>query len=437
MIRRFGPYNQGSDSGPTSPVEPARPIAMRLLELRLQNWRAIENARIPLEDITVLVGRNGAGKSSILDAVEFLRESVSDNLMNALERRGGVIGVARLGAPADVPVGLAVRMSLELAPGRTWQALYGLQFHSYFDHNGLDQIYVRERLTLSGTAGQDQGFFRDGAEFSSAQDIQPAVPQEGLVLNLVAPAVEPWNLIWNALRNLRAYDLSAHRMREPAAIEPGTNLHRDGRNFGDVTRDLRRRPEQMGWVLRKLGQVVPNIARVRDGVVLNQRMVYFDQVTSDELPDSREGWEAAERAGHVQHLDQRQVSQGTLRALGVLLALRQQPAPSLLLLDEIEESVHPHALAALLEAVEEAAEEFPVVLTTHSPEILSYPQIKPDHVRIVQWKAGISSLYPLSSGTLESVDPVTSLGDLLRMHALWPSDAPDQVQGDLLELTHA
>jgi len=62
---------------------------VRIEELRLRGFRAFENARLTLDDLTVLVGRNGAGKSTILDAFEFVREALSDSLENALERRGG------------------------------------------------------------------------------------------------------------------------------------------------------------------------------------------------------------------------------------------------------------------------------------------------------------------------------------------------------------
>ncbi|HSO00848.1 MAG TPA: AAA family ATPase [Candidatus Nanopelagicales bacterium] len=73
-----------------------------------------------------------------------------------------------------------------------------------------------------------------------------------------------------------------------------------------------------------------------------------------------------------------QLSQGTLRALGLLLALHQSPEPSLVLIDEVEDSLHPRAMAAILEAIEAQSERFPVVVTTHSPEILAQHQATPD-----------------------------------------------------------
>ena len=71
--------------------------------------------------------------------------------------------------------------------------------------------------------------------------------------------------------------------------------------------------------------------------------------------------------------DASQVSQGTLRSLGILLALKQRPSPSVVLVDEIENSVHPSALSVLLDAALASSDDTRVVLTSHSIEVLSHP----------------------------------------------------------------
>lgn len=61
-----------------------------LTQLRLRHFRAFENARLVLDPMTLLVGRNGSGKSTIMEALDFLRDAVTDSLVNVLERRGGL-----------------------------------------------------------------------------------------------------------------------------------------------------------------------------------------------------------------------------------------------------------------------------------------------------------------------------------------------------------
>jgi predicted ATPase len=42
--------------------------------LRLRNFRAFVDARLVLDDVTFLVGRNGAGKATLMDAFGFVSE---------------------------------------------------------------------------------------------------------------------------------------------------------------------------------------------------------------------------------------------------------------------------------------------------------------------------------------------------------------------------
>lgn len=391
----------------SSPIE----AKARIEEIRLQNFRAFENARLSLADLTFLVGRNGAGKSSLLDAVEFFREALTDSLPNALNRRDGFEAVFRKGAPMLLnPMGLAVVLRVPLA-GRDVRVLYGFELWP-----GPEGISIREALRVS--PGASLGFVRTDNDAESEQwRTPPAVPKNRLLLPLVV-SNDLWRIAYDTLSKMRAYEISPHAVASPAPIGNTTTLARDGSNAGDVIEDVETRRDAYERLVGTMEAVLPGITRVSAGLTYGRHIVTFVQ---------RIG-------GQVQAFNAGQMSQGTLRALGVLLALHQHPRPSLVLVDEIEDSIHPRALDAILEAVEEHVDELPLVLTTHSPEVLSKRQVTPERVRIVQWEDGVTRLYPLSEGTRASVDPVTTVGDLLRFNALWPGDAPDTFQGELLEL---
>jgi predicted ATPase len=132
--------------------------------------------------------------------------------------------------------------------------------------------------------------------------------------------------------------------------------------------------------------------------------------------------------------DARQVSQGTLRSLGVLLALRQKPAPSVVLIDEIENSVHPSALSVLLDAALASSDGTRVVLTSHSPEVLSHPAVTGERVRVVEWRDGVSKIFRLSRETQKSVNEIDTVGWMLRSNALWTGPKPDTFEGDLFAI---
>jgi AAA domain, putative AbiEii toxin, Type IV TA system len=113
------------------------------------------------------------------------------------------------------------------------------------------------------------------------------------------------------------------------------------------------------------------------------------------------------------------MSDGTLRSLGILLALRQRPRPSIVLLDEIEDSLHPLAHGVLLDAIDEVSEEFPVVVSTHSPEILNNPVARADRIRVVERADGGSQVLGLSDNVRANLKPPLTVGQLLTSNALW------------------
>ena len=382
-------------------------MSARIEEIRIQNFRAFENARLTLSDLTFLVGRNGAGKSSLLDAIEFLRETLADNLPNALDRRNGFLGVFRKGAPAGAPLAVSAVLSADIN-GQAVRMLYGFRLHD----RGRDieeVLRVEPKSTL--------GYHRHNDVFESDVAGPPGISPDRLLLPAIA-SYQLWNIVWTALTRMSTYEIVPQLLAAPAPIQSATRLARTGANAADVLEDIRSRPRDKEVVLGLLQCVTPNIVDVESRAVVGQRLLYFSQ-----------------RLGTFdQTFSADQMSLGTLRALGIALALRQAPAPSLLLLDEIEDSIHPRAIEAILEAVEECVERYPVVVTTHSPEVLGTPQVTPDRVRIVQWNQGVSRLYSLSAGTCESINSLTSAGDLLRINALWPSDEPEVFHGDIFHL---
>ena len=379
-------------------------------ELRLLNFRAFEAARLRLSDLTFLVGRNGAGKSSLLEAVALLREAVTDNLENALDRRGGLDKVCRLD---NFPrLGVAIVLALRLSPGRRTRAIYGFELLGRrFDPSHK----IRECLKLHP---EGASFFeRVDEEFDGSRNTGVAPPSANLVLPLIARSDSVWEAVYDAVRSLRCYDLIPSAIVASAKIGQGTNLQNEGANAGDALKAIENTDDHR-WVVRHLAALTPGITDVHTEAILGRRVLVFTQ----------------EQDSACHNIDASQVSQGTLRGLGILLALRQRPAPTLVLVDEVENSVHPSALAVLLDAAEASRERARIVFTTHSPEVLDHPAATGDRLRIVDWRDGTSRIHRLNAETRAAVSDVETVGSMLRSNALWPEEQPETWAGDLFAL---
>jgi predicted ATPase len=378
-------------------------------ELRLRNYRAFTDARLVLDDVTFLVGRNGAGKSTLMDAFSFVSEAVTDSLGTALERRGGHLGLLPKhlrGSGGRQGVSVAIRFERQ---GES-PILYGFR---------TGRGHVVEQEILEG--GQAPSFERDENGFRSGiPSLQPDIDPRTLALPLVAGSNKVWMTIIEALRLISVHQFSPQAIRSEPKIGSERRLSRDGHNAGDILKHIK--PKDKRWIETWLAAAVPGFKDVSTDTVVGRRVFVFAQ----------EG-----DAGHVGLFDSSQMSDGTLRSLGILLALRQSPRPSIVLLDEIEDSLHPPAHGVLLDAIDEASEEFPVVVSTHSPEILNYPMARGERIRVVQWSKGQSRIYHLSENVRANLEPPLTVGQLLRSNALWTEEAPSTIgaEADFFELS--
>src|SRR3990172_10455436 len=66
-----------------------------LRRVRIRNYKSIAGCDVQLGRLTVLVGRNGSGKSNFLDALRFIADGLQTSLDHAIKSRGGVDAVRR------------------------------------------------------------------------------------------------------------------------------------------------------------------------------------------------------------------------------------------------------------------------------------------------------------------------------------------------------
>ena len=67
----------------------------RITRVRLRHYRSIAACDVDLGPIALLVGANGSGKSSFLDSLRLVSDSLQTTLDHALRDRGGIAEVRR------------------------------------------------------------------------------------------------------------------------------------------------------------------------------------------------------------------------------------------------------------------------------------------------------------------------------------------------------
>ncbi|MEZ5288053.1 MAG: AAA family ATPase [Vicinamibacterales bacterium] len=81
---------------------------MQIESIEVRNYRLFRDARLTnLPRMAVVVGANGSGKTTLFDVFSFLKEALTQNVAQAVARRGGLAELVSRGERG--PIGVTVR----------------------------------------------------------------------------------------------------------------------------------------------------------------------------------------------------------------------------------------------------------------------------------------------------------------------------------------
>ncbi len=389
-----------------SPAE-ADPRIIRRVALR--NYRSIAACNVQLTPLTILVGANGAGKSNFLDALRFTAQALRFSLDHALRERGGINEVRR--RSRGHPNHFAIHLDLRLPETTGWYAFeVGAQSKGRF-------VVRREECMAKGSDSNRSEFFKteNGQPVSTSMSHPPGAGDDRLYLMQVAgyPAFRPF---YEALAGMGFYSIHPEQIRELQSPDPGELLRQDGSNVASVLANLKAgAPESAERVSKYLSKVVPGTVGVESKTVGPKVTVEFrQQVAGDHSP-----WRFLAN----------NVSDGTLRVFGVLMALYQVAGmdsgkAKLIGIEEPEGCLHPAAGAVLTDVLREASDKTQVIVTSHSADLLDRDTIPLESILAVVHEHGETRLGPLDEAGRSALrEHLFTAGELLRMDQLTPDPA--------------
>ena len=115
------------------------------------------------------------------------------------------------------------------------------------------------------------------------------------------------------------------------------------------------------------------------------------------------------------------MSDGTLRVLGILLAVYQVSPPTLIAIEEPEATIHPAALDVLVDILKDGSHRAQILITTHSPDILDNKNIEDNEILVVESTKGKTTIAPMTPSSRDMVRKhLYTPGELLRSGELQP-----------------
>lgn len=345
----------------------------------IQNWKSFREARLPLAPLTLMIGANASGKSNAIEAVRFLSWLAEGRRLTEITSavqgadqliRGTVENLAYdesktfgLGCDTDDPdwnryrieVGVgedglrvqdeeltgpasAIPLFNVHAPAGEFGHMLEVQYNNFSRGGKKPRIPATDEQSILSQLTTPARF---GAGHTKAQDIIPVIVER----------------LRSALGGTLFLDPSPRLMRQYSFIVE-SQLKGDGSNLSSVLYELCERRGMKEAVLDFVRNLPEQDFRDLTFVRTPRNEVMLQLMES--FADRAETWDAPV------------LSDGTLRVLAVAAALLSAPEYSLVIIEEIDNGVHPSRAGMLLDNIERIANGrgLRVLLTTHNPALV-------------------------------------------------------------------
>jgi len=335
-----------------------------LRSFHVENFKAIQDSRsVKFGWLTVFIGNNGSGKSSLVEALETFRDVVLHGVDQAFLRWKGFEQVWNKSRERELvereghriafnhPMRFRFDLQGKKLSGRQ-EITQGPGGNSLFIQ--MEQLIERQKGGTEHWLRHDSGeVFREGQPSATKRTYDAERMRLGdgrsMFKRFALEAFEHWQFLM----------LNPDRMGQPTTQQRATKtvqLARDGSNVAEYLNEIRELDrEAFEGILEALRYVLPYAEDLQPTLTSELERAFYLKLKegSFEVP----GW---------------LLSTGTLRVVALLALLRHPNPPPLICIEEIENGLDPRTLQLIVSEIRALieSERSQVILTTHSPYLL-------------------------------------------------------------------
>lgn len=376
----------------------------------ITHYKSVSEATLEFGPLNVIVGTNGVGKSNIVDALYFLHDAIMEDLDTAITRRHGITSIRQYSKYRPFHIGIDIEVQNKQGEGR-YRVILGSTRGSYKvidelgEWFGSSPIFFGEGEVANGDRPMHSRFTRgeDGhIDFTTEHNIPKSelspritVPSSELAATTIAgPSFSIMSYLLQpltqAITSFTTYSIYPNTLREPRVVSRQEQLSADGSNLASILKQINRDQDSKDSMISALKIVLPELSDIQ----VRSAGGYY-------VPVVKVGTEGD---GHFFNMSQ--ISDGTLRVLGLLTSFYQPHAPNIIALEEPEQMINP----GLLPVIVDAASEFlssprhshrQVFITTHSPSLLDL--VEPESIIWTKLSHGVTTCGPITPRQLRLV----------------------------------
>ncbi len=385
----------------------------------ISRYRSIESCDVRLEPLTFLVGLNGAGKSNFIDALRFCRDGLRAPLPQAFANRASNLQtLSHFDSSGSLGFGMRLELSSPfLSPPVHYSLRLGPQSPRGFEVVSEECVVGRvPDSARTGLPGNVDGvaFWGGGNVLWQISPGQPPNSSSRSPDRLYLPTasgIAQFREVYDALLNMEFYNPDPEVMKVNLdTAGPADVLEPDGANIASVFERIKMEsPVTANRIVDYMRRIVPRLRDITAATAETYKLLKFEQ----------------ESFSGLHTLLASSMSDGTLRALAILIALFQrsgnEPRPTVLAIEEPETGLHPAATGILFDALREGATLGQILVSSHSPDLLDSSGIPTESILAVDASTGVTEIAPLDEAGRSALhDRLYTAGELLRMDQLKP-----------------
>lgn len=319
--------------------------------IAFRNFKALRDAEVPLSRVTLVVGPNCSGKTSILQGLYYISQVTTESPDHVFCGEDAPECIGTSGSAGSILLG--VRGTSDSTP---WGVALEFKRKSEGHTGPVSSVKLRQHWGL------------DERDQEGPVDHFGSIHVDSRLVNVVQPAA------------LLHFD--PRRLAEPSySTDISPSVEFDGANLAATLADMAIVvPQDYQELLQRFHEVVPPITSLRLQKTSINGEEYEQVMESGEplyrLVKTRTiGYQVVLDFTTGEGLMAGQASEGTLLTLGLLTVLSAPSRPRLVLIDELERGLHPKALGHLVQQMRDIQQRFPdlqIVGTTHSPYLVDH-----------------------------------------------------------------
>ena len=358
----------------------------------LTDFKNFARAELDLfKPLTVLLGRNGSGKTNLIEGVELLATLARGAPLNEIsdvdrggifEVRGGLRSCIRFGAEK---LGLRFNKAVVRFDGKSRPVDYFIEIAPRGRNDvqlSAERLQIGDRILFDAMNSGGELMEVRYDNFSPGRNPTCQVSASRSVLSRYEEIIRNSQAnsprlrastgtvesVRGYLRNSYIFDPQPKAMREYARVESSPRLLRGGANLSAVLFALSEEyeeDEEQQATLQRITEVVRQIPE-EPFIKISFAETSLGDVMAAFVPDERR----AASGGKL--VDARLLSDGTLRMLAIVTALETVPESSRIVIEEFDNGLHPSRAKLLVQTLSETASrrELNVLVTTHNPAFM-------------------------------------------------------------------